>query len=33
MIRALRSRGFDLIHRHRHDHTFLQRDAALGKYD
>ena len=28
MIRALDSRGFDLIHRHRHDHTFLRRDVA-----
>jgi FkbM family methyltransferase len=28
MIRALESHGFDLIHRHRHDHTFLRRDAA-----
>src|SRR6202046_2406429 len=28
MIHALRSQGFDLIHRHRHDHTFLRRDAA-----
>jgi Methyltransferase FkbM domain len=28
MIRALESRGFDLIHRHRHDHTFLRRDAV-----
>jgi FkbM family methyltransferase len=27
MIRALDSHGFDLIHRHRHDHTFLQRDG------
>ena len=27
-IRALQSHGFDLIHRHRHDHTFLRRDAA-----
>jgi FkbM family methyltransferase len=29
-IRSLKSRGFDLIHRHRHDHTFLnqtRRDA------
>ena len=26
MIRTLQSRGFDLIHRHRHDHTFLRRD-------
>jgi FkbM family methyltransferase len=26
MIRALESHGFDLIHRHRHDHTFLRRD-------
>jgi FkbM family methyltransferase len=28
MIRALESHGFELIHRHRHDHTFLRRDAA-----
>jgi FkbM family methyltransferase len=28
MIRALKSHGFDLIHRHRHDHTFLRRGAA-----
>jgi FkbM family methyltransferase len=28
MIRALESYGFDLIHRHRHDHTFLRHDAA-----
>jgi FkbM family methyltransferase len=28
MIRALQARGFDLIHRHRHDHTFLRRDAT-----
>jgi FkbM family methyltransferase len=28
MIRTLTARGFDLIHRHRHDHTFLKRDAA-----
>jgi hypothetical protein len=28
MIRALKSHGFDLIHRHRHDHTFLGRDPA-----
>lgn len=28
MIRILESNGFDLIHRHRHDHTFLQRNAA-----
>jgi FkbM family methyltransferase len=28
MIRALQAHGFDLIHRHRHDHTFLRRDAA-----
>jgi FkbM family methyltransferase len=28
MIRTLESQGFDLIHRHRHDHTFLRRDAA-----
>jgi FkbM family methyltransferase len=28
MIRLLESQGFDLIHRHRHDHTFLRRDAA-----
>ena len=27
-IRALQSHGFDLIHRHRHDHTFLRRDTA-----
>jgi FkbM family methyltransferase len=27
MIRALESHGFELIHRHRHDHTFLRRDA------
>ncbi|HYK38222.1 FkbM family methyltransferase [Alloacidobacterium sp.] len=26
MIRKLKSHGFDLIHRHRHDHTFLQRN-------
>ena len=32
MIRAIESHGYDLIHRHRHDHTFLLRDAALGKY-
>jgi FkbM family methyltransferase len=25
MIRALESHGFELIHRHRHDHTFLRR--------
>jgi FkbM family methyltransferase len=29
MIRALESRGYDLIHRHRHDHTFLRRDQGL----
>ena len=28
MIRCLASRGFDLIHRHRHDHTFLRRDPT-----
>jgi FkbM family methyltransferase len=28
MIRTLEAQGFDLIHRHRHDHTFLRRDAA-----
>ena len=28
MIRALQFHGFELIHRHRHDHTFLKRDAA-----
>jgi Methyltransferase FkbM domain len=28
MIRALQFHGFDLIHRHRHDHTFLKRAAA-----
>jgi FkbM family methyltransferase len=28
MIRALESHGFDLIHRHRHDHTFLRRETA-----
>jgi FkbM family methyltransferase len=28
MIRVLESHGFDLIHRHRHDHTFLRRDTA-----
>jgi FkbM family methyltransferase len=32
MIRAIESHGYDLIHRHRHDHTFLQRDAAFRKY-
>jgi FkbM family methyltransferase len=32
MIRAIESRGYDLIHRHRHDHTFLQRDPASGKH-
>jgi FkbM family methyltransferase len=32
MIHAIESQGYNLIHRHRHDHTFLQRDAALGKY-
>ena len=25
---SLKSHGFDLIHRHRHDHTFLKRDAT-----
>jgi FkbM family methyltransferase len=29
MIRALEFHGFDLIHRHRHDHTFLRRDSAF----
>jgi FkbM family methyltransferase len=28
MIRTLESHGFDLIHRHRHDHTFLRRKPA-----
>jgi FkbM family methyltransferase len=28
MIRTLDSYGFDLIHRHRHDHTFLRRDTT-----
>lgn len=28
MIRTLQSHGFDLIHRHRHDHTFLRRDPG-----
>jgi FkbM family methyltransferase len=28
MIRTLKSHGFDLIHKHRHDHTFLRRDVA-----
>jgi FkbM family methyltransferase len=28
MILALHSHGFELIHRHRHDHTFLRRDAV-----
>ena len=28
MIRALESHGYDLIHRHRHDHTFLRRETA-----
>jgi FkbM family methyltransferase len=28
MIRTLVSHGYDLIHRHRHDHTFLRRDAV-----
>jgi len=28
MIRILESHGFDLIHRHRHDHTFLRRGTA-----
>lgn len=31
LIRAIKSHGYDLIHRHRHDHTFLRRDAASGK--
>jgi FkbM family methyltransferase len=29
MIRLLGSHGFDLIHRHRHDHTFLSRGAGM----
>jgi FkbM family methyltransferase len=29
MIRVLEARGYDLIHRHRHDHTFLRRDQAF----
>jgi FkbM family methyltransferase len=32
MIRTIESHGYDLIHRHRHDHTFLKRDPSLGKY-
>jgi FkbM family methyltransferase len=28
MIRMLRSHGFELIHRHRHDHTFLLRSTT-----
>jgi FkbM family methyltransferase len=28
MIRTLESHGYDLIHRHRHDHTFLRREIA-----
>jgi FkbM family methyltransferase len=28
MIRALQLHGFELIHRHRHDHTFLRRDTV-----
>ncbi len=28
MIRDLKAHGFDLIHRHRHDHTFLRRNAG-----
>jgi FkbM family methyltransferase len=28
MIRTLRAHGFELIHRHRHDHTFLLRNAS-----
>jgi FkbM family methyltransferase len=27
MIRTLVTHGYDLIHRHRHDHTFLRRDG------
>ena len=27
MIRTLASQGFELIHRHRHDHTFLHRSV------
>jgi len=29
MIEALKSNGFELIHRHRHDHTFLQMEPVL----
>jgi FkbM family methyltransferase len=29
MIRALELHGFDLIHRHRHDHTFLRHNSAF----
>jgi FkbM family methyltransferase len=29
MIRLLRRHGFELIHRHRHDHTFLRRGTAM----
>ena len=28
MIRTLESHGYHLIHRHRHDHTFLRREIA-----
>jgi FkbM family methyltransferase len=28
MIQMLRSQGYDLIHKHRHDHTFLRHDLA-----
>lgn len=31
MIRAIESHGYELIHRHRHDHTFLHREAGLEK--
>ena len=32
MIRALESHGFDLIHRHRHDHTFLRRAHTNARF-
>ena len=31
MIQAIESQGYDLIHRHRHDHTFLQRDSLWSE--
>jgi FkbM family methyltransferase len=31
MIRNLESHDYDLIHRHRHDHTFLHRDFHTGR--